>query len=332
MNYKEKLSDYLKSEPNRRYCLPIVKRMLQANFRKGQFVITITKTRERIAVAPDEIEGKTQEILEFIVRKALVEGYNSLVIPCMISKEQAPNFYVNKESPREEELWQFLYLLLTGVHSYDYILNLENAPEEIVKSFREWLTNKNYIILTSERSGLNIGEILASLSIPKGVPFDEFIIGFLFLSCFAKFWKDKWQEQKLSEELNKAAIVIPEDISLVIYVLSRQKKKLYIFPRLKETLMSYYEDFFTNEDLIPSISKFVFSLYIADKDYKEKSAKLLNKFLYYLFEGHINGELLSDAIELKTSYGLKKKDKRIYGFLSASKFFLNISKLTSSQE
>jgi CRISPR/Cas system-associated endonuclease/helicase Cas3 len=108
---------------------------------------------------------------------------------------------------------------------------------------------------------------------------------------------------------------------LVLHVLSRQKKKLYIFPKLGEILVNYYNDFFTSGDLIPSISRFVFSLYIADKDYKEKSAKLLNKFLYYMFEGEVNGELLSEAIEMKTTYELKKKDERIYGLSNASKFF-----------
>lgn len=331
MNNKEILSAYLKSDLNRRYCQPIINQMLQANFRKGQFVIKAGTSR--LAVAPNEIEEKAQEIVEFMVRKALLEGYNSLVVPSIVSRDQAPNFYFIQEKPQEDEVWYLLSLLLTGIHTgilgkgkqrYVYILNFVNVPEELLSDFREWLRNKNQIILTNVRSGLNFNEIFITLNLPKGIPFEEFIIAFIFLSCFAKFWKEKWQEKRLATEFGKKLTALPQDSSLVLHVLSRQKKKLYIFPKLGEILVNYYDDFFTSDDLIPSISRFVFSLYIADKDYKEKSAKLLNKFLYYMLEGKINGELLSNAIEMKTTYELKKKDEKVYGLLYASKFFAKL--------
>jgi len=194
MSYKRKLLIFLENDANRKYCSPIIKRILQANFRKGKFVIKIDETHEKISLTPEEVEGKTQEILEFIVKKALIEGYNTLVVPCMISKYQAPNFYIQDENPREEELWRFLYLLLTGIHGRDYVLNLDNASDELLNDFRAWLVNKNYIILSSEYSGLNFGELFSSLNVPRAVLLEEFIVSFLLLSCFAKFWKDKQDE------------------------------------------------------------------------------------------------------------------------------------------
>ncbi len=324
MNYKELLFDFVSKSVNRHYCLPVIRKLLQANLRKGKYVITIDKTGEKLALAPSEIEGRIREILEFIVRKALFEGYNALVIPCIISKEQAPNFYVGDDMPREEELWRFLYLLITGIHCRDYVLNLENAPVDIATDFRDWLINKNYIIIGSENAGLNINQVLLNMEIPRGLPLEEFILGFIFLSYFAKFWKDEKEKREIAREIGKAVSAIPDDMSLVVFVLSRQKKRMYIFPRLKETFIKYYWDFFICDDVVPSVSKFLFSLYIADKDYQETSLHLLNKLLYYLLQGHVNGELLSRNIELKVSYELKKKREKKYGIQKAIQFFQKI--------
>lgn len=324
MNYKRKLFDFLENDANRKYCSPIIKKLLQANLRKRKFVIKIDNTHEKISLAPEEIEEKIQEILEFIVKKALIEGYSTLVVPCMISKYQAPNFYIQDETPREEELWRFLYLLLTGMHGHDYVLNLDNVSDELLSDFRTWLLNKNYVILSSEHSGLNFGELLSSLNIPRAVLLEEFIVSFLLLSCFAKFWKEKQDEMKFAEIQGEIFAKVSDDMTFIVFVLSRQKKKMFIFPRMKEILTRYYEDFFESSESIPSISRFIFSLCIADKDYREKSSKLLNKLLYYMLQGYINGELLSRTIELKDGYELKKKNKRVYGILSASQFFLKL--------
>jgi len=324
MNYKVKLFNFLKNSVNREYCLPIMNKMLRANFMRGKFIITIDKTREKLSLSREEIIKNIENIIEFIVKKALIEGYNALAIPFIISKEKAPNFYIIEEKPKEDELWRFLYLILTGIHYGDFVLNLENVPEEIVKDFREWLINKNFVILEKERSGLNINELLLGLELPKGIPLMEceFILGFIFVSYFVKFWKEKLEEKVIAETFKKKIIEITDESSLVIFILSKQKKKMYIFPRLREIIKKYYEDFFKSDDLVPSISKFIFSLYITKKDYKEESANLLNKLLYYLLQGYVNGELLSKAIDLKISYELK--ENKIYGVSRASQFFSRI--------
>ncbi|MEM2588785.1 MAG: hypothetical protein QXT44_03135 [Candidatus Bathyarchaeia archaeon] len=324
MSYKEMLFKFLEDDLNVQYCLPIVKKLLQANFRGGNFVVTIDKNNEKLIVKPDEIKTQVQTVLDFVVKKALLEGYNVLVTPCIISKEQAPNFYLEEEIPKPEELWRFLYLLLTGVHSFDYVLNLENTPAKITENFRKWLMNKNYLVISTERSGLNVKELLSSLKIPKGLALEEFIMSFIFLSYFAKFWKDTKEEIEIARDSGTFLSEIPDDTSLVIFVLSRQKKRMYVFPRLKEILTKYYGDFFLSDDQIPSICRFIFSLYISDVNYREICVGILNKLLYYLLQGHINGELLSRAIELKTNYELKKKEHKIFGLQNAPQFFTKL--------
>lgn len=316
MNYKKFLFEFLEDRKKREYCLPIVRKLLQANFRKGKYIVKTSGGR--LEILPEEIEEKVEKICEFIVEKALKEGYSALVVPFIISKEQAPNFYITEEKPKEEELWWWLYHLLTGIHYRDFVINLANIPKEINERFREYLINKNFLIFEGERSGLNMNEILSRLEVPKGIPLKEFILGFIFVSYFAKFWRDWKEKEKVAKIVRKEIPKITDETSLLIFVLPRQKKKVYVLPKLRKIISHWYRDF-TEKD-IPQISKFAFSFYIADKNYKEESASLLNKFLYSFLQQHVNGELLTKLIELKTNYELKKRG-RIYGISNASQFF-----------
>ncbi|RLG16573.1 hypothetical protein DRN69_00490 [Candidatus Pacearchaeota archaeon] len=316
MNYKEFLFGFLKDKMKREYCLPIVRKLLQANFRKGKYII---KTSDRkLEILPEEIEEKIEEICEFIVEKALKEGYSALIVPFIVSKEQAPNFYITEEKPREEELWWWLYHLLTGIHYRDFAVNLANIPKEINEEFRKYLINENFLIFEAEKSGLNINEMLSRLEVPKGIPLKEFILGFIFVSYFAKFWRNWKEKENIAGTMGKEIPRITDEASLVIFVLPRQKKRIYVLPKLRKIISYWYSDF--SEKDIPQISKFIFSFYIADKNYKKESAGLLNKFLYSFLQEYINGELLEKSIELKTSYELKKKG-RIYGISNAKQFF-----------
>jgi len=315
MNYKELLFGFLKDRKKREYCLPIVRKLLQANFRKGKYII---KTSERrLEISPEEVEEKIEEICKFIVEKALKEGYSALVVPFIISKEQAPNFYITEEKPREDELWWWLYHLLTGIHHRDFVLNLTNVPKEINEEFRRYLINKNFLIFEGERSGLNINEMLSRLEVPRGIPLKEFILGFVFLLYFAKFWRDWKEKEKVAESVKKKIPEITDEASLLIFILLRQKKKVYVIPKLRKIMLDWYNDF--SERGIPQISKFIFSFYAADKDYKEESASLLNRFLYYFLQDYVNGELLAKLIELKMNYELKKRG-RFYGIANAKQF------------
>lgn len=314
--YKELLFKFLESSGNREYCTPIIKKLLQANFRNGKYIIK--RSDEKLEILPEEIEGKLEKICEFIIEKSIKEGYSALVIPFIISKEQAPNFYISEERPKEEELWWWLYHLFTGIHYREYVLNLANLPQKINEKFKEYLMNENFLIFEKDRSGLNINEMLSRLEVPKGVPFKEFIMGFIFLSYFAKFWNDWKKREEVAEMIGKREPTITDETSLLIFVLPRQKKKVYILPKLNRLLSYWYNEF--TENNIPCISKFIFSFYTPDKNYKEESSGIINKFLYYFLQNHINGESLSKLIELKINYEIKRKGK-IYGISNAKQFF-----------
>jgi len=320
MSYKELLFEFLKEETNRKYCVPIIERLLQANKRKGKFVLTISKSNRRLEVSPEEIEKRVEEICEFIIQKALEEGYGAFVVPFIISKDQAPNFYVTEEKPKEEELWWWLYHLLTGLHCREYILNLANVPNEVREEFRNYLIQEKFLIIEKERLGLDLKEMLSRLEVPKNLMLEEFILGFIFVSYFAKkFLKGRKEEEEVAKVTEKPISEMTDEASLLVFVLSREKKKVYILPKLKDLISYWYSDFYKNKT--PYISRFIFSLYIADENYREESAGLLNKFLYYFLQGYVNGELLMKLIELKISYELKKKEKKIYGLANANWFF-----------
>ena len=324
MNYRELLFGFLEDSVNREYALPVAEKLLNISNidrKRNEYKIKVSGTNKRIN------RGNLKKLCEVIVEKSMREGYSSLVVPTIIGVDQAPNFYITEEKPREDELWWWLYHLLTGVHcryfdprrreEHFYVLNLANVPKEIGEEFREYLINENFLIL-GERSGLNINEMLSRLEVPKGILLKEFILGFIFLSYFAKFWKDWKEREKVAKMRGKEIPKITDEALLLIFVLPRQKKKVYVFPKLKRIMLRWYGEFSERE--IPKISKFIFSFYAADKDYKEESASLLNKFLYYFLQDYVNGELLAKLIELKINYELKKRG-RLYGIANAKQFF-----------
>jgi hypothetical protein len=309
VNYKELLFKFLEDENNRKYCVPILQRILMPNKRKGKFIVTIDKNKKRLELKPEELEGKIEGICEFVVEKTLIEGYNALAVPFMISRDQAPNFSLFEEKPKEDELWWWIYHLLTGIHFGSIVINLVNVSEEIRNEFREFLVSKKFVVIGG-KSGLNTKEILSQVKVPAGIPLgeQEFILGFLFLTYFAIFWASRKGKESVEEFKKNLETTITSDASLFVFVLPREKKRVYVFPRLNRLLINWYEDLFSlkeEEPPIPKISMFAFSFYIRDENYRDITCALLNKFFYYFLSGHINGEILSKLVDIKTVYELK---------------------------
>jgi len=322
MKWKNLLFEYLDDDLNRKYASFIFKKLLQANKKKGKYIIKCKN--KKLEVKENEIEEKEKEICEFIVEKALEEGYNAMVVPFIISFDQAPNFYLSIEKPKEEELWWWLYYIVTGLHFGEYIINISNVDKKILDKFREYLQKENFLIFRKEKMGLNVGEMFSKLNLPK-VTLKEFIFGFLILAYFSKFLKEMKEMAKTSKELKEMGFDVDEitnindDATLFIFILSRQKKKLYIFPKLKSLLLSWFDD-------PEKLSSFIFSFYITDRSYHDLSVTLLNKFLYYFLQNKVSGELLNKLVELKVFYELKRKGK-IYGVRKSVFFFSKLSKI-----
>jgi hypothetical protein len=66
------------------------------------------------------------------------------------------------------------------------------------------------------------------------------------------------------------------------------------------------------------------SLYVAHKNYRDLSTKLLDKFLYYMLGGYVSGELLDKLVTLKASAFLDSKVGRI-GFSRIKNFLGKMS-------
>ena len=253
--------------------------------------------------------------------------YDASVIPTIISSEQAPNFRIQEMEPDEETLWRFLYLLITGLHYREIVVNLDNVPLELFQIFRDTLIREEYLVFGERLTGLNMSKMLSGLKAPK-MPPKEFILSFLVLTYFVKFWKDIKQKKEKLESLPSAMRMmeyppISDNATLIVFTIPRGKKQMFVFPRLQSLITRWYKKY---SDDVPAVARFVFSLYISDKKYQDKSLETLNKFLYYLLRNEVNGDLLNKLVVDKLSYELKKEGKpygiaNILQFLESLQFY-----------
>ncbi|MEM5882487.1 MAG: hypothetical protein QXS69_03440 [Candidatus Aenigmatarchaeota archaeon] len=332
-SYRDLLEKFLEDETNRKYALPIVKKLLQQRLRSGYYIV-----KGKIKVKESELENNILNIFEALIDKSVGEDkkYDASLIPTIISIDNAPNFYIGKESPTEEEVYRFLYLIISGIYRGSYIVNLDNVNEKIRDNFRNYLINEKILILPSEKEegGIDLRKMMNSMGI-KVIPYlDKFIYSFILLSSFVVwlrkvyFKKEEWikKTREIGVPSMLEEIGINEDVTLVVCYLPKHKKEIYFFPRLKSLISKWYGDYLIGKEDSPFMVDFIFSTYVSDKDYRELSSSLLNKFLYYFLNGYVNGELLSKLINLKISYELKKKTKQIYGFSNARRFFSELSR------
>ncbi|MEM2260643.1 MAG: hypothetical protein QXO40_02805 [Candidatus Aenigmatarchaeota archaeon] len=326
MSHEKLLYQFLSDKENRKYALPILERLIQA-IKHGEIAEIRKAGRE-------ELIEKMPEIFEKMKNDALKkERYVAHIFPTIISPEQAPNFYIGKESPTEDEIYRFFYLIISGIYKGSYVINLDNIDEKIVNQFRRELINEKLLILPPEKeSGVNIRRLLNYIGVKIVRPqLTEFIYSFAIISFFicwikslekTEEWIKKVKELGLDSTLERVGI--RDDTALVIFNIPKQKKEMYYIPKLKKFFSTWYKDFLEDKESTPSIVEFIFSLYIADKQYRELSSSLLNKFLYYFLNGYVNGELLSKLINLKIAYEVKQK--RPYGFIKPKEFFVALSR------
>jgi hypothetical protein len=326
-DYKKLLEDFLKEESNRRYALPIFERLTQA-IRNGEIADIRRQGRE-------EIIKRMPEMFEKMKYDALKKKrYVAHIFPTIISPEKAPNFYIGKEIPMEEEIYRFFYLIISGIYKGPYIINIDNVNEKIRDEFRSYLIREELLILPGKKGeGVNIKKILSDLGIQVAPQLNEFIYSFVIFSAFASWIKKMEERENLIKEIEEFGlssmlekIGINDDATLIIFYIPKQKKEMYAIPKIKNLLLTWYEDYLKGKEDYPSVVKFIFSNYISDEQYRKLSASLLNKFLYYFLNGYVNGELLNKLVNTKIYYELGKKSKRIYGFVKSREFFTRISR------
>lgn len=340
MDFKENLYRYFENKENLMYSVPIIRSLFQHLKSKKINDKTIGKYLE------DEylLSEKIPEIFEILKNEAIKnKQYPACFFPTIISKKDAPNFYLFKEYPSEDEIYKFFYLLITGIYHRTkdelYVVNIDSQNENLFKNFREFLINENILIIPKKieksMSGINIDSIVSKLNLKifKGINFSrEFIFSFIVVSSFALWIKENLNKKIYKEELEKEigvelildSLDINDNINLIVFKLSRSKKtkkEMYSISRLRKIIVKWYKDFIEDREKSPAIVQFIFSFYYND-DY---CLDRLNKFLYYFLNGHINGELLDKLINFKISYELNRK-KKPFGIINAKKFFLTLSK------
>lgn len=347
MNYKEKLEGFFKEKKeNVTYVLPIFEKLTQA-IKQGEESKDKERIRKRIKEEITENNYKEigEELFKFIeqrVNKAIEKGtYTADIFPTIISQENAPNFYVGREKPDEEEVYKLLYLMFTGIYKGDRIVNVDNVEESLRANFREYLINEKILIApgsSEEKVGADIGKMLSKLGIKKSPLIDNFIYSFIILSIFVAWIKEKnLKKEKNEEEIEniigreelekilEEKIKLTDEVTLVVFHIPKQKKKTYYLPKIRNFILNWYYDYLVGLENNPSIIKFVFSNYIADEDYSKLSSNLLDKFLYYFLNGHVNGELLNKLVTLKIFYELRTKKGKKSGFSKARDFFRKLS-------
>jgi hypothetical protein len=326
-DYKTQLQEFLGDRLNRKYSAYLLRKLLANRLRKGKYVIVGQTFRKEFL--PEDLEQKTFEVCDALVKACLEKGgYDASVIPTVISQEQAPNFRIKETMPKEDELWKFLHLILTGLHSRELVVNLDGVSPDLSREFRNRLIREEYLVCRKQFVGLDTGKILHEMKAPA-VPVEgyPFIFSFLILAYFAKFWQDIKKESNKIAGLPKEWLIseyppLKDDATLVVFTLHRGENQMYAFSRLHSLMSRWFTEF---HDGIPVIVRFVFSLYIADRKYRDESVATLNKFLYYLLRGEVNGELLNRLVVDKVSFELQ--NQKVYGIASTSEF---LKALTSS--
>lgn len=323
MNYKNELEKFLEKESNRVYSANILNKLIR------QITVGEIADIKKSSSFVDDMD----KIIDVIVKRAYEKGYSASFIPTVISADDAPNFYIGREyNPTDTEIYRFLYLLLTGLYSKNYIFNIDNVSRDALDDFREYLINEKLMIF-SDKGGSGIDNKKLMKEIKCRIPYTEFTFAFLMLFKFCNWikdmihkktgYKEELEELGLQSFLEKE-IGIGDDATLVIFNIERRgKRSMYFFPRMTSLMSRWFSEYILkHEEESPSIIRFVFSTYISDKKYSDKSRSLINKFLFYFLNTYVNGEILDDMITMKISYELsKKRGERVYGVYGAGEFF-----------
>lgn len=301
MEAREKLDEYLRKEVHRISASAIFDRLTRQ--------CTAGKIKEiKEKIKGGEIEYLHQGI-EYVKNSILEKReFMAYLVPTVVSYEKARSFlFSNEKEPTEEDVYNWLYLLLTGVHGVSqrnlFVVNLLNVSEEVKdRFFMELISDKVFV---PKDRGIDLKRLSDICDGP--MPFTgEYTFAFLYLNYFMNFCRRLPKEPKMFEkwgltDLLEKSGVTNETTLLTIEIPSRgEKSKIYFVPKVAEFAIKWYSEFFLDPNIkYPQLGKFISSLYVIHRQYREFSAGLLNKFLYYLLHGEVNGELLEKLIRLK---------------------------------
>ena len=132
---------FLKKDRNKRYAAYIL-RKLTGQYKHG-LIAEIRKNGSFI--------DKIETVIEYLVEESAMrkKRYTASILPTIITPEQAPNFWFkNEKEPTGNEIYKFLFLLLTGLYQGNYVINLDNVDLSLMRSFRDQLIDRGPVSYT----------------------------------------------------------------------------------------------------------------------------------------------------------------------------------------
>jgi hypothetical protein len=319
---KKQLNRFLEDGANRA-CASNVFWLLLRQHNTGK----LAEMKQKVIRDPNKIWNGIELLKDEILRN---EEFTASVVPTIVSSDRARSFlFEGEKKPTEEGIYRWLHMLLSGLYSGAHVLNLINLDEGARREFRECLINAQ--VMFADQRGIDARKLMKICH--GAMPWNEHALAFLFLNYFL-YWLREQTKANLSEEEYKKFLddiglprslledyKITDETTLVLFIIPpRGKREMHYFPRLRSFIQRWYSDFFSDPKLrYPPLGMFTSSLYIRDKEYRDLSEHLLNKFIYYLLQGRINGELLEKLIVLKTHYVFATERKA--GITRASNFY-----------
>ncbi|HGE73015.1 TPA: hypothetical protein ENX78_19430 [Candidatus Poribacteria bacterium] len=277
------------------------------------------KIRESVQKDPDKLLDAVVHLTQYFVEEK--GEYSSSIWPTLLKFSEASNLKIHKLSPTKDELFYLWSILLSGLPHRNMIVSLINVDEDCIEMLKEKLVSD--VSFMQAIPELNREALLSSLN-KQMLPITEYpaVLVFTLINYIAYKSKNSEKMSDICEFLETWGIT-EDSLVVVIRVPFRgEKSEVHFYSRLDIFFNKWYRDFFTSNMQFPDLGTFVSSLYVYHKDYREVSGSLLGKFLHYLLNGYVHGELLDRLITTKTEAFLKEKT---YGVLRAKNFFSKIT-------
>ncbi|MEM4460860.1 MAG: hypothetical protein QXY70_01845 [Nanopusillaceae archaeon] len=331
--WEQKFKNFFSQKENKIYSYYIFSKCIFGQFNSG-------KIKEILEDKKRYLSEEFFEIFEYLIKEIEKnKSYTASIFPTMLSFKVAKNFFLkNEKFPNREEIFYFLYLISTGIFCKNLVVNLITSNEQAWENFLEKLKSEKQFIIglsdekeTTEINGIRVDSLVRYLYInKKNIPLIERnILVFILLNFFVVWWLKENKKIRVHSLADLKNILpnegIDERSALIIFEYGKEKKKIFIYPRINEFIQKWYFKYLqSGEEKDLFLPKFLFTL--VDFDDKE-SFHHLDKFLYFLLRGYVNGELLDKLMQSKINQlkKAKKQQRKLFGIKNAKEFFQAIS-------
>lgn len=314
--WENKFKEHFSKIENRIFVYSLISNLLFGHFTTGE-------KRKKLNNVDFYLKNFFPLIEELYFQKL---DYQTSIFPTFISYDRGKNFaFRSEKKPDKEEVYRIIYLMLTGIYipSSNLLISMDSSEESLWESFTKHLKKEeNAVVIKDPKNDLPAGinyrfiyEYLKFKGFPLGYPH---IFTFAFLNFFVVWWLKEKEKIKISDpftigkELTKKGL--SDDVNLIVFYFSKEAgNKVYFFSKLNSFIIKWYGDYLlSSEDKDLILPNFLSNFLIFDKKYKDLSFHTMEKFVYYLLQGYVNGELLDKLIRLKVDHSLKTSRKPLF--------------------